>query len=349
MKYIVMIKVLDCTLRDGGYINNWRFGYYEIKSIINEMEKTNIDILEIGFLKDEPYQADRTIFNSISQISRLISNRKNKMQYAAMIEAASPIPVNQIEPCSKETIDIIRVVIWKTKYDKYGNIVNNLMDSYEYCRHIVEKGYKLCIQPARIDQYTYEEFISMIKLFETLNPMAIYIVDSWGILNIEQILKYVKIADENMKQEIAIGYHGHNNMMQVFASAAEFICYSTNRDLIVDGSIYGIGRGAGNLNLEIFVKYLNNKGYKKYQMEPIYRIYEKYISRIYEKHKWGYNFYYLLTAIYHCNPNYAEYLGNKKNISVSEFENILRIMNEKERIIFSKEKADEYAKAIKEI
>lgn len=338
-----MIKLLDCTLRDGGYINNWDFGHLAITEIIDELEKTHVDIIEIGFLKDETYSKDRTIFNEMSQITSLLPHKKKNIEYAAMIEVFSPIPIEKLPPRDDTTVDIIRVMVWKTMHDEDGKEIDALDAGYEYCKGVIERGYKLCVQPARVDQYTDEEFISMIKRFAELDPMAIYVVDSWGTRQIEDILHYVDLANEHLKPEIAIGYHGHNNMMQAFGIATTLVNRKMDRLLMVDASIYGMGRCAGNLNLETFAKYLNDTEGVKYELTPMYKIYEKYIRKIYENHKWGYSIQYFLTAVYNCHPNYAQYLALEKKINPSDFEQILKGIVGKDKILYTKELADYYA------
>lgn len=337
-----MVKLLDCTLRDGGYINNWEFGYVPILDIVDKLEQTQIDILELGFLKNEPYNRDRTVFNSVDQITVLFPHKRPNVNYAAMIEVVNPLPLNMISNRTEKTIDTIRVIVWKTKHDQNGKIVDALEEGYNYCKGIVKKGYNLCVQPARVDQYSDEEFVAMIKKFETLNPMAIYIVDSWGTQNTEQVMHYIELADKTMKSGIAIGYHGHNNLMQAFGTAVTFIHSDIKRDLIVDASVYGIGRGAGNLNVELFAKYMNDVENKKYNVSPMIKIYEKYIKAIFEEHKWGYSISYYLTAKYNCNPNYGEYFGFEKRICETKIEGILKSIKDVDKVLFSKEKADYY-------
>lgn len=343
-----MIKLLDCTLRDGGYINNWEFGYNSIRDTINELEKTNLDIIELGFLKNESYDNNRTVFNNMMQLETLIPNKKPGIDYAAMIEVVNPIPLDMLSNRTEKSVDIIRVIIWKNKHDDQGNLVDALEEGYNYCKGIVDKGYKLCVQPARVDQYSDIEFVSMIRKFQELDPMAIYIVDSWGTQNIDQIMHYVKLADENMKEDIAIGYHGHNNLMQVFGTAISFIQSKINRDKIVDASIYGIGRGAGNLNLELIIKYLNETYGYTYAISPIIELYEKYVKDIFLKHPWGFSLPYYLTSLYNCNPNYGEYYGIAKKLASDEIEGILKIIDKDDRILFTKTKAEHYQKKYEE-
>lgn len=326
------IKLLDCTLRDGGYINNWEFGMPAITEISTCMTGGGADIFEIGFLKNEPYQKERTVFNRVSQIEDIIGDKRPNVSYAAMIEVENPIPLELLEENTGKSIDIVRVIVWKRL----------LQEGFAYCKGIVDKGYRLCVQPARVDQYTDEEFENMCNLFNSIDPMAVYVVDSWGTLGTEKIMHYVKLADRNLKKTIAIGYHGHNNMMQAYGTAVEFTKWETERELIVDASIYGIGRGAGNLNLELIAQYLNETNMKSYSVDKMIYIYEKYLKSIYQKHSWGYSIPFLLTAMYGCNPNFADYYSRQLKIPESKICNILKHFSKEDKIIFSKEKADYY-------
>lgn len=335
------IQLLDCTLRDGGYINDWRFGESAIKDITDKMVQSGVDIVEIGFLKNEPYQKDRCVFNSMEQVKKVIEKKKEGVKYAVMCEVVNPLPLELLAPVDKDSADIIRVIIWKTKHDEQGTVVDALQEGFEYCKGIVEKGYKLCVQPARVSQYSDEEFVAMVKKFSTLNPLAIYVVDSWGTQNPEDLLHYMHLADENMPQNVSLGYHGHNNMMQALSAAQVMIHENFQRDIIIDASIYGIGRGAGNLNIEIIAKYMNEQCGKQYNIEKMIHVYEKYIKNIYAVEPWGYSIPFYLTARYDCNPNYARYFV-KKNLSCMYFDKFLKQLNGVDKVIFSLKAIETY-------
>lgn len=333
------IKLLDCTLRDGGYINDWRFGEEKIPEMIENLEKSKVDILEIGFLKNEPYQKDRTVFNSMEQVKTRIPEKKPGTEYAVMCEVVNPLPLEMLAPADADGADIIRVIVWKTKRNADGVEIDALQEGYEYCEGIVKKGYKLCVQPARVSQYSDDEFVSMVKRFSKLSPMAIYVVDSWGTENAERLLHYMHLADENMPEEMALGYHGHNNMMQALSVSQAMLKENFGRDVIIDASVYGIGRGAGNLNLEIIAKYLDEQYEKKYDIVPIMEIYNTNISDIYEKEPWGFSIPYFLTARFNCNPAYAKYYNDIPANNISE---ILISISEKDRVIYTEKTAKYY-------
>lgn len=326
------IMLLDCTLRDGGYVNNWNFGKNAILDIERKLVSTGVDIVEIGFLKKEPYDPNRTVFSAEEQIHPVIAPKKKGVLYAAMVEVQNPLPVAELSPKSESSVDIIRIIVWKRL----------LKEGFEYCKAIADKGYKICIQPARVNQYSEEEFIQMIELFNQISPLAVYVVDSWGTQNKEDIVKYASIANKHLKDDIALGFHGHNNMQQAFSCAEAVIDLNLDRDIIIDASIFGIGRGAGNLNIELFANYLNAKHNKKYDIKPMLEIYADYINEIYARYPWGYTIPHFLTAVVDCNPEYAFYYGAENKLPANQILDILLTLSVDDKVIFSKETAERY-------
>lgn len=336
------IRLLDCTLRDGGFVNDWQFGKNAITDIIRGLEEAGTEIIELVFLKNEPHDPNRVIFNDVEQIKKVIGTKKPGVLYAAMGELITPLPLEKIAPRDESGLDVIRMMLWKTKRLPDGQVVDVLDDGFRYCQGLVEKGYRLCIQPVRTNQYSDEEFSAMVRRFSELNPMAIYVVDSWGTQNPENVLHYIKIADQIMPKGIAIGFHGHNSMMQALSITQAVLKEELSHDLIVDASVYGIGRSAGNLHTELIAKYLNEEYHKHYKVFPLLKIYENHIAKIREQEAWGYSIPYLLTATYNCNPAYAKYLNGQKKAGVAAMEYVLTHLPAESRIIFSKQAADQY-------
>lgn len=90
------INVLDCTLRDGGYVNNWEFGYDHILQVRYQLEKAGVNIIELGFMRDEEYKRDRAIYNSTEQVKQIIGTKKSEIIYSALIEMANYYPLNML-------------------------------------------------------------------------------------------------------------------------------------------------------------------------------------------------------------------------------------------------------------
>ena len=335
------IQLLDCTLRDGGFVNDWMFGADVITNIIRGLEDSRTEIIELGFLKNEPYSPERVVFNATEQIKKVVGGKKPGVLYAAMGELMNPLALDKLAPAEKDGLDIIRMMLWKTKRMPDGQVVDMLDEGFRYCKGLVEKGYRLCIQPVRTNQYSDDEFSGMVRRFSELEPMAIYVVDSWGTQNPENILHYMEIADQIVPEKTALGFHGHNSMMQALSITQAVLGAGFSHDLIVDASVYGIGRSAGNLHTELIAKYLNEEYGKKYRVLPILKIYEDYISKIREREAWGYSIPYLLAATHKCNPAYAKYLSGQKKLGVEAMEYVLTHLSAESKIIFSKQDADD--------
>lgn len=335
------VRLLDCTLRDGGYLNDWNFGEAAIADIIDYLEQTNVEILELGFIRNEPHNKDRVVFDSPSTAMKVLGKKKEGVLYSVMGELASEIPLEQIPNADESGIHIIRMIIWKDKTLPDGHVVDAIEEGFRYCKGLIEKGYQVCVQPVRVNQYSDSEFVAMVKRFAELSPMAIYVVDSWGTDNPEDLLHYMHLADQNMPANISLGYHGHNNMMHAMSVAQAVLHEGFERDLIIDASVYGIGRGAGNLNLELIGKYMNERYGKHYELLPMVDIYDKYIRDIYQKEQWGYSIPFFLTAMHKANPRCTSYMVNELHLDNKTIRYVLDHLSEKSKIIFSKKSIDD--------
>lgn len=325
------VKILDCTLRDGGYINNWEFGYEAITDICQKVSEIGVDIVEVGFVRDIEFSKNNATLGGLDDLKHFVPVKKVGVEYAAMIGMDSYYPPEKIVERDETTFDIVRYVFWKRCMD----------EGLEYAKKIRQKGYRLAIQPTRVEQYTKEDFTEMVKRFSELQPYAIYIVDTFGLLTKDALLEYVEIADKYMDRKIALGYHAHNNMQQAFANAMVFAELPIQRKKYIDVSSYGMGKGAGNLPSEIFLNWLNEQQQGKYNLLPIYEIWDKWLKKIYAENRWGYSPYYYLSSFYKANPNFADFF-EKNGISVVNADKILKNMPYEERITFSKEKALKY-------
>lgn len=325
------VSILDCTLRDGGYVNNWEFGKENINFIRKKLDEVKVNVVELGFMRNEPYQSHRSVFNSIQQVSDVIGKKQDGTLYAVLVEMANYFPPEMISPYTEEGPDFVRYSFWMRCID----------EAYEYASQIVDKGYHLGVQPTRVEQYSEKQFAGMCERFSKLKPYAIYIVDTFGLLTKEQLVKYARIADEYVDSGIKIGYHAHNNMQQAFSNATSFAELDLKHDIIIDASVYGMGRGAGNLNLEMLCSYLNNFRNGAYNLEPVFEIWDKSLKEIYSRLPWGYALEYFIAAANQCNPNYASYLMQKK-LNIADFNRVIKSINGDDKFLYKDEKAEEF-------
>lgn len=329
------IKILDCTLRDGGYVNDWRFGEDSIRSVIKAATESGVDLVELGFFRNEPYHPDRSIFNDPSQLAALSDCvKKDKVMFAGLIEMANPFPIERICPFHSTAPQAIRYSFWKRLMD----------EAYEYCYRIKEKGYLLCCQPTRVEQYSYQEFAEMCKRFSKLQPYALYIVDTFGLLDRDSLLEYARVANESLDGEVILGYHAHNNMGQALDNARAFIEQDYNGRVIqLDATVGGIGRGAGNLDMETILRYLNDTYHTNYFLSGLQSLLKDVILPIKREFSWGYNEIYHIVAENRCNPNYASYFL-KAGMTASQVKNAVSRIQGPDQYLYADDKAERFKK-----
>ena len=320
-----MLKVLDCTLRDGGYVNEWNFGENNIAKIVNSLNNAGVEIIELGFVKPGiDNSADLTIKPSINNFDNLATD--NNKLYAVMINYGECFS-NDLPFACDTSIKAIRIA-FKKKDRKEALVLS---------KELLNKGYMVFLQPMVSLSYSNDEFVNLIKEANIIKPYAFYIVDSFGEMNESQLGHYLSLANNFLNKDINLGFHSHNNLQLSFSNCKAFINNNKVHNLIVDSSIYGMGRGAGNLNTEIFLDYLNNNCSKTYLVNPIINVIDLYFDKLLKEKYWGYSIPFYISAKHHTHPNYALFLDNKKTLTFFDIERIISSIRVERRDTFDKE------------
>jgi 4-hydroxy 2-oxovalerate aldolase len=310
------LKVLDCTLRDGGYCNEWRFGNRNTKTIAASLVEANVDIVELGFLTNRvSYDPEVTKYTDLAQMAAMIPTDRAGKLFVCMVNYGE-FELEQLPEYDGSSVDGIRVAFHKR--DRY--------EALRFCEGIKNKGYKVFIQAMVSLNYTDEEFLELIRLSSAFMPYAFYIVDSFGVMKRRDLLRLFYTVEHNLAQGIAIGYHAHNNMQLAYSNAQALVDIRTNRDRIIDSSVFGMGRGAGNLNTELFVAYLNDNLDTDYRIKPLLGIIDRILNRFYQMAPWGYSLPNYLSAKHNAHPNYAGWLDGRKTLTVEDMDSIFQMM-----------------------
>ena len=322
------IKILDCTLRDGGYINNWSFKDEHISKILKALKNSKIDIIECGYLDDKKgVKNNSTLFDSIATADKFLTPLVSSSAQKVIMINFGDFDVKNLPLKEQTSIDGIRLAFHKKDIDK----------AFETAYKIKELGYNLYFQPMVTKNYKDIEFLSIIEKTNELNPYAFYIVDSFGSMTLDEFHKYLILAQNNLNISISLGYHSHNNMQLAFSNAISMCNQNLKREIIIDSSIYGIGRGAGNLNTELIADYLNNSHEKEYDTLPLLDIIDELLASLMLKNSWGFSPAQFLSASYNCHPNYASYLVNKNTNYIVGIKKILDKLPEESKSSFDKE------------
>ncbi|MCQ2739547.1 MAG: aldolase catalytic domain-containing protein [bacterium] len=320
------IKVLDCTLRDGGYVIDWDFGDNNIQDISKNLSKSHIDFIECGFLKQSGnFSKDKTFYSDITDFeNRLLPDQK----YTLMINYGE-YDEKYLSKCINKNLKI------RVAFKKHSR-----KDALRYIRTLKFKDWDIFANPMSTNTYSKEELLELIDEINEINPYGFSIVDTLGNMYGKDVVEVFNIIDKNLNAGIAMGFHSHNSMQLSFSNTKSLLKLETSRETIIDSSLYGMGRGAGNLCTELITKYLNDRYDKNYDVFSILKIIGKNIKPFYETRHWGYSTPYYIAAIRGCHPNYASFLINQ-NIAESEIDEILFKIPEDKKTVFDKNLIEE--------
>lgn len=319
------VRVLDCTLRDGGRIIDCKFPNQEIKEIVERLANAKMDIIEVGFLRDWhkiDYKGDSTFFTDVEQIKPFINRDNKNTIYAAFIDYGM-CDIDTLKPYDGTSIDAIRFGFTKKNYSE------NKEDVFRWINVIKDRGYKLFIQGVNSLNYSDRELLEIVDMINIIHPYSFGIVDTYGAMYMDDVDRLYGLIDHNMNPDICINFHSHNNYQLSFAFAQEVIKLSgtSNRQIIIDGTLGGMGKVAGNLNTELIVDFLVRKKYYDYEIEDILDMLDDYIYKYTLEHKWGYSTAAMMAGIYKSHPNNIIYLTEKFRLDTKDIGKVLSMID----------------------
>lgn len=311
-------KILDCTVRDGGYINNWSFSTDFVCEMYAASSQAGVDIFEIGFLSND---TSLSIWrqSSDSIVKKVKNSYKNGAQISAMLELET---VGMELRDSEETgIDVLRIALNKDKVEQ----------SIDKLKNYKNQGYQVFIQLMGITGYSDIEILNNCKLLNECGYVDyLNIGDSYGSLIPERTKEIISMMKRNT--DLKVGLHAHNNMQMGMANVLAAIDSGAD---IVDGSMYGMGRGGGNVPLELILSYYGKKYPEKYHELPVLEFIDRQMVSLRKEYDWGYSLNNLLSGVYECHPYYTSRLLEKREYTVAQVLKTVKIVSNSDVIGFS--------------
>ncbi len=293
------IKVFDCTIRDGGLINSHNFDDRFVREVYKALSIAGVDYMEIGYKNSKklfsPKEFGKWKFCDDRDIEKIIEGIESRTKISIMVDV-DRVDVEDVKPKKESPVDMIRVASYVKDIDKAIFLVNNFAD----------KGYETTVNIMAISRALDNEITEALNQLESeCKANVIYIVDSFGALYQESTEFLVKKFKSILKTK-EIGIHAHNNQQLAFSNTIEAIIHNTN---FVDGTVYGLGRAAGNCPLELLIGFLKNP---KFDIRPILDLISKEFIPLREKMEWGYIIPYAITGILDEHPKAAMALRNSE-------------------------------------
>jgi len=316
-------RLLDCTLRDGGYVNDWCFGKNNIATIFERLVSAGIDVIEVGFLDERrTFDPERTIMPDTASVEKIFGGmNRGSSQLVAMIDYGT-CGIEHIEPAKDSILDGIRVIFKKEKR----------VPALAFCRQLKDLGYKVYCQLVSITSYTDDELREVTERVNEVHPYAMSMVDTYGLCDAPKLCHIVEVIDRTLNEDIILGYHAHNNFQLAYSNSIAVLNAGLKRSVLVDGTLYGMGKSAGNAPLELLAMYMNLNFGTDYHLGQIQEAISTCILDLYHKKPWGYTLFYYIAALNRCHPDYVGWLMSKQTLSVTAISQILSQIPEEEKL-----------------
>ena len=291
---------LDCSLRDGGYYNNWDFDESLINDYLQVLSSIGVDYCEIGFrfLKNAGFKGV-CAFTSEDFLNSLEIPKNLKI--AIMLNASDLIHNN------KFNFDNLYKLIPVKAKDSKVNLIRVACHT-EYINHIIplfdfldNYGYLSAYNIAQVSENSREDLEKIASTLASSKVNIIYFADSLGSLSPYQIKEVAQTIRKNWSGPI--GIHAHDNKGLALSNTLEAI----NSDITwLDSTITGIGRGPGNAKTEELVIELSKEKKNKLNLVPLIKIINEKFNPLKNKYLWGTNIFYYLAGRYSIHPSYVQ-------------------------------------------
>lgn len=316
------IQLLDCTLRDGAYIVDACFGAPAIKGMIKRLGDANVDIIECGWLKDQSYKEGTTYYHQPSDLKPYIGRKNKRCIYAAMIDW-DRYDLKGLQEFDNSSIDAIRIVFPKEHF-RQGIALGEL---------VKQKGYQVYFQAANTLAYSDAELAELAQAVNLAQPKCLSVVDTFGAMDGEDLSRIVTVLDKHVQKNIRLGFHSHNNQQLSFALSMQFVqmLAKSGRSMVVDASLCGMGRGAGNTATELAAGFLNRKYTYNYDLDIVMDAIDMYMGYFMEHYTWGYSVPYLIAGMYGAHVNNIAYLRDNYRANAKDMRNIIESLPQEDR------------------
>lgn len=331
------IELVDVTLRDGGIVINFDYGFERMQKIKAVLEASGVEYIETGYIDEKKGSPEgRTCFDNEVSIEKtlLSTGKKPDVKYFAMIDYGT-FDVNKLQPRNENSVDGIRLAFHKENWEA----------SIEWGKIIMSKGYDLYIQPMVSMRYSDEEYKRLIQVCNTelAGAAGFYVVDSFGQMDNMALIHKLEIADQYVSMSMKLGFHAHNNRQMAYSNALAFVEFNSRHDMMLDASIMGMGKGAGNLCTELIEATLIKEG-KSYNTNVVYDAISEYFADQQKKTPWGYSLDYYLSSLYSCTPSYIKIFTADERVTTDVLVELLKNMPDEKRAACDRKFAAEYLK-----
>lgn len=307
------VHIVDCTIRDGGYLFDKNSDPEFVRGILKGLADAGIDFVETGFLQSE-VNGETIVYHDSKDARKYLPSFAGNTTFLGFCDNSRYSP-NDLDICDGTSFKWLRISFAK----------HEIETSIEFCKEAIVKGYKVQFNPMDSISYSAVERAALIDKVNQIKPSVFSIVDTFGAMYMTDLDSIFRHFDSLLDKSIMIGLHSHDNLGLSCALAERMVelAQQNNRDICIDGSLFGMGRGAGNAKTELLADYLNKHIGTRYNIEVLLETIEKYIEPRLDTIRWGYDLPMFICGTKHSHVDNVIHLMKSAECSVSDIFNVI--------------------------
>lgn len=302
------IQIADCSLRDGGYVGNKNFPKDFIDAVMKGLVAAGIDLIETGFLQTN-VTGESLVYANSEDVLRNIPNACGTSEFLGFCDN-SRYCIEKLDDFTGKSFTTLKISFARHESES----------ALQFAKDAMKKGYKVFVQPMDANGYSMDEREKMLIEVNKIKPAAFAIVDTFGTMHLDDLNRIFKQIDSILEKNIKVALHTHNNLCIANALTEQLInlCVEADRSVVVDGSLLGMARGAGNACTEAIAAYINSRFGEKYNLTALFDTIEKYIIPVKKENSWGYDIPMLICGAEGAHVDNISYLEKKHNCTYSD-------------------------------
>lgn len=315
------VHIVDCTIRDGGYLFEKNSSPEFVRGILQGLVDAGIDYMETGFLQSK-VNGETIVYHDSKDVVKYLPSDPKASTFLGFCDN-SRYTAEELDECDGRSFKWLRISFAK----------HEIEDSLRFCRAAQEKGYRVQFNPMDSISYTREERKALIEKVNEVRPAVFSIVDTFGAMYMPDLVEIFRQFDEELDEGIMVGLHSHDNLGLSCALAERMVelAEATGREICIDGSLYGMGRGAGNAKTELLADYLNKHCGTHYNIQVLLETIDKYIVPVLDRIHWGYDLPMFICGTKHSHVDNVNHLARTTDSSITDIFNVIDTLTPQQR------------------
>lgn len=320
------VHIVDCTIRDGGYLFEKNSTPEFVKGVLQGLVDAGIDYVETGFLQSA-VGGETLVYHDSKDAIKYLPKDNKETTYLGFCDNSRYSP-DELDACDGNSFKWLRISFAK----------HEIEDSLKFCQAAQKKGYMVQFNPMDSISYAEEERASLIEKVNKIKPAVFSIVDTFGAMYMTDLESIFKQFDRLLDNDIMIGLHSHDNLGLSCALAERMVqlAEESGREICIDGSLMGMGRGAGNAKTELLADYLNKHCGKSYNIQVLLETIDKYIVPAQTHVHWGYDLPMFICGTMHSHVDNVNHLKKTTDCSITDVFNVIETLNPQQRTRYGK-------------